>query len=125
MNNWFWYSGFIMFCCDGASIGNPGISAFGIVIRDHLSQVLGVITGGIGIATNYIAEVYAVISAVELAVEWKMPWFVKKRWQKAMKHIQSIIFLHSYRETNFAADTAAKKGARLAVGQRQIYHGRP
>ncbi|XP_026452118.1 uncharacterized protein LOC113352522 [Papaver somniferum] len=122
--------GFIMFCCDGASIGNPGFAGFGVVIRDHMSQVLGVITGGIGIATNYIAEVYAVISAVELDVKWgmhkvilvsdsktvitefehnKMPWFVRMRWQKAIKQIQNIQFLHSYRETNFVADTAAKK----------------
>ncbi|XP_026429974.1 uncharacterized protein LOC113326464 [Papaver somniferum] len=49
-----------------------GAAGFGIVIRDHLSQVLGVMSGGIGISTNYIAEVYAIISAVELAVEWKM-----------------------------------------------------
>ncbi|XP_026399762.1 uncharacterized protein LOC113295646 [Papaver somniferum] len=123
-----------------------GLAGFGVVIRDHLSQVLGVITGGIGITTNYIAEVYAIISAVELAVEWKvhnvilnsdsktvitkfennkMPWFVKMRWQKEIRHIQSIIFLHSYRETNFATDTAAKKGARLAAGKRQVYYGRP
>ncbi|XP_026428489.1 uncharacterized protein LOC113324383 [Papaver somniferum] len=138
--------GFIMFCCDGASIGNPGLAGFGVVIRDHLSQVLRVITGGIGIATNYLAEVYVVISVVELAVEWEvhnvilnsdsktvitefennqMPWFVKMRWQKAIRHIQSIIFLHSYMETNFAADTTTKKGARLAAGQRQAYYGRP
>ncbi|XP_026459412.1 uncharacterized protein LOC113360078 [Papaver somniferum] len=62
-------TGFIMFCCDGASIGNPRAAAFGVVIRDHLSQVLGVISGGIGIAINYIAEVYAIICAVELEVE--------------------------------------------------------
>ncbi|XP_026428343.1 uncharacterized protein LOC113324239 [Papaver somniferum] len=138
--------GFIMFCYDGASIGNPGLAGFGVVIRDHLSQVLGVITGGIGSATNYIAEVHAVINAIELVVEWKMlnvilnsesktvitefennqmPWFVKMRWQKAMKHVQSIIFLHSYREKNFAADTTAKKGTRLEAGQRNVYHGRP
>ncbi|XP_026435164.1 uncharacterized protein LOC113332878 [Papaver somniferum] len=55
----------------------------------------------------------------------KMPWFVRMRWQKEIKQIQNIQFLHSYRETNFAADTAAKKGAKLAAGQRKVYVGRP
>ncbi|XP_026383865.1 uncharacterized protein LOC113279387 [Papaver somniferum] len=98
-------TGVVMFCCDGASFENPGASGFGVVIRDHLCRVLGVISGGIGIATNYIAEVYAIICAVELVVEWqiqevilnsdsktvvtefagnKMSWFVKMRWNKAI-----------------------------------------
>ncbi|XP_026396676.1 uncharacterized protein LOC113291346 [Papaver somniferum] len=119
-----------MFCCDGASFGNPGVAGFGVVIRDHLCQVLGVISGGIDIATNYLAEVYAIICAVELAVEWqiqeailnldyktmvtefvrnRMPWFFKMRWKKAIAKIHSLQFKHSFRETNFSADTATKK----------------
>ncbi|XP_026451545.1 uncharacterized protein LOC113351837 [Papaver somniferum] len=138
--------GFIMFCCDGASVGNPGCAGFGVVIRDHLCQVLGVITGGIGVATNYLAEVYAVINAVELAVSWglqniiicsdyktvitefennKVPWFVRMIWNKARNHIHEIHFLHNYREINFVADTAAKKGAKMSAGQRLVYTGRP
>ncbi|XP_026441939.1 uncharacterized protein LOC113341171 [Papaver somniferum] len=62
--------GFTLFCCDGASVGNPGVAGFGIVVRNHLCQVVGAMAGGIGIATNYIAETYAVVSAAELAVEW-------------------------------------------------------
>ncbi|XP_026410385.1 uncharacterized protein LOC113305578 [Papaver somniferum] len=139
-------AGFVMFFCDGASIGNPGYAGFGVVIRDHLCQVLGFISGGIGIATNYIVKVYAIICAVELAVEWKMenvilnsdsktvisefennkmPWFVKMRWQKDTRKIQSIKFLHSFREINFAADTTAKRGARLVLGKRKMFYGRP
>ncbi|XP_026451451.1 uncharacterized protein LOC113351729 [Papaver somniferum] len=131
--------GCVMFCCDGAIIGNPGAAGFGVVIRDHLSQVLGVIIGGIGISTNYIAEVYAIIGAVELAIEWKlqniilnsdsktvitefaenkMPWFVKMRWLKEVSKIQSITFWHNLREVKYAADTAAKRGIKLAAGQR-------
>ncbi|XP_026459106.1 uncharacterized protein LOC113359736 [Papaver somniferum] len=118
---------------------------FGVVIRDHLCQVLGVISGGIGIAINYIAEIYAIICAVELAVERQiqevilnsysktvvtefagniMPWFFKMRWNKEIVKIHSLWFRHSFRETNFSTDTAAKKGALLAAGQREIYCGR-
>ncbi|XP_026459016.1 uncharacterized protein LOC113359634 [Papaver somniferum] len=138
--------GFILFCCDGASFGNPGAAGFGIVIRDHLFQVLGTLSGGIGVASNYITEVYVVICAAELAVTWdlkniiinsysktlitefaenKMPWFVRIRWHKAVKKLNSITFCHCFREVNFSADTAAKRGAKLAAGERQLHYGRP
>ncbi|XP_026377818.1 uncharacterized protein LOC113272139 [Papaver somniferum] len=135
-------TGCVMFFCEGASIGNPGAAGFDVVIRDHFSQVLGVISGGIGIAINYIAEVYAIIGAVELVVEWKlhniilnsdsktvisefaenkMPWFVKMRWMTAVSKIHSITFWHNLKKVNFAADTAAKRGAKLAAEQKQIF----
>ncbi|XP_026416846.1 uncharacterized protein LOC113312297 [Papaver somniferum] len=78
-----------------------GVAGFGIVIRDHLFQVMGTLSGGIGVASNYIYEVCAVIYAAELAVTWKlqniiinsdsktvisefaenkMSWFVRIRW---------------------------------------------
>ncbi|XP_026445698.1 uncharacterized protein LOC113346374 [Papaver somniferum] len=137
---------FTMFCCDGSSFGNPGAAGFGIVIRDHSTQVLGAVTGGLGIAKNYIAEVYAVVNAAELAVDWKLqkiiiksdsktvsdqfehdqiPCFVRTRWRNATKRISVIIFAHSFKEINFSADCAAKKGASLQEGERNIYLGRP
>lgn len=137
---------FTMFCCDGSSLGNPGATGFGVVVRNHHCQVLGTITGGIGIASNYIAEVYAVISALELAIEWdkqnalivsdsktvandfaqgKVPWFIRSRWKNAVKKLSQIRYKHCYREVNFPADGIAKKGALLAPGERQICIGRP
>ncbi|XP_026417457.1 uncharacterized protein LOC113312939 [Papaver somniferum] len=136
----------ILFCCDGVSFGNPGAAGFGIVIRNHLFQVLGTLSGGIGVASNYIAEVYVVICAAELTVTWdlkniiiksdsktvitefaenKMPWFVRIRWQKSVKKLNSITFYHCFGEVNFSTDTAAKRGAKLAAGQRQLHYGRP
>ncbi|XP_026416492.1 uncharacterized protein LOC113311922 [Papaver somniferum] len=135
-----------MFCCDGSSFGNTGKAGFGVVIRDHVCQVVGVMTGGLGITTNYVAENYVVVCAAELAVEWKMqniivcsdsksvlenfarnqaPWFVRVRWQKAIKNLSSVIFQHQLREVNFSADNAAKKGANLGAGERQVFIGRP
>ncbi|XP_026450542.1 uncharacterized protein LOC113350619 [Papaver somniferum] len=67
---WFPHSiSYTMFCCDGSSFGNPGTTGYGVVIRDHLSQVIGVLSGGIGIATNYIAKNYPILGVVELAGE--------------------------------------------------------
>ncbi|XP_026459881.1 uncharacterized protein LOC113360600 [Papaver somniferum] len=62
--------GFTMFCCDGSSLENPGAAGFGVVVREHYCQVLGTLTRGIGIASNYKAQVYAIICAMELATKW-------------------------------------------------------
>ncbi|XP_026459328.1 uncharacterized protein LOC113359988 [Papaver somniferum] len=138
--------GYTMFCCDGASFGNPGAAGFGVVMRNHLCQVIGILSGGICITTNFVAENYAVLCAAELAGEWELqniiissdfktviegflkgqvPWFIRMRWQKAVKKISSIVFQHGFREVNFSADAAAKKGACLAAGKRQLTIGRP
>ncbi|XP_026428236.1 uncharacterized protein LOC113324115 [Papaver somniferum] len=124
--------GYTMFCCDGSSFGNPRAAGLGIVVRNHLCQVIGALSGGIGVTTNYITENFAVLCATELAGEWKLlnivissdskavidgflkgkvPCFIKKRWQKAVSRISSIIFQHCFREINFSADTVAKKGS--------------
>ncbi|XP_026458876.1 uncharacterized protein LOC113359466 [Papaver somniferum] len=105
--------GVIMFCCDGGSIGNSGAAGFGVVFRYHICRVLGTLTGGIRIATNYIAEAYALLCAAELAVEWNLhhiilnsdsetviaefaqgqvPWIIKNRWIKVVGKLDSISF---------------------------------
>ncbi|XP_026435199.1 uncharacterized protein LOC113332914 [Papaver somniferum] len=68
----FWVNpakGFVLFCCDGSAVGNPGLEGFGIIARDHECRVLGTISGGLGVATNYIAEALDVIWALEWAVK--------------------------------------------------------
>ncbi|XP_026410283.1 uncharacterized protein LOC113305463 [Papaver somniferum] len=40
---------FVMFCCDGSSFGNPGSAGFGVVVIDSNCQVLGALSGGIGV----------------------------------------------------------------------------
>lgn len=44
----------ILICCDGASRDNPGMSGYGFMVRYAES-------GGLGLATNHLAEVFAVI----------------------------------------------------------------
>ncbi|XP_026398700.1 uncharacterized protein LOC113294522 [Papaver somniferum] len=115
-------AGYILFCCDGSSFGNPGTTGFGIVIRDEFCKVIGTLCGGIGVATNYITENYAVVCAAELAMEWgltkivirsdskavlqdfeggKIPWFLKSRWRKAKSKVSIIRLDHCFREINF------------------------
>ncbi|XP_026430016.1 uncharacterized protein LOC113326516 [Papaver somniferum] len=106
--------GFVMFCCNGSSFGNPGAAGFGIVVRNLDCQVVATLSGGIGIASNYLAETYGVINAMELAVQWELqniiivsdsktvivefiqgnvPWFIKGRWLKAIKQFKQIKYM--------------------------------
>jgi ribonuclease HI len=54
---------------DGASKGNPGISAIGVTIKDEKGVLLAGISRRIGRATNNQAEYRAVIAALERALE--------------------------------------------------------
>ncbi|XP_026433325.1 uncharacterized protein LOC113330711 [Papaver somniferum] len=138
--------GFVMFCCDGSSFGNPGAAGFGVFVRDSDCQVVATLSGGIRIASNYLAQTYDVMNVMELAVQWEMqniiivsdsktviaefsqgnaPWFIKGRWLKAIRQFKQIRYMHCYREVNFSAYNIAKRGASLDAGERKIHIGRP
>ena len=53
---------------DGASQGNPGPSAIGVIIRDGQGRPIARISQGIGRATNNQAEYRAIIAALEEAL---------------------------------------------------------
>ncbi len=52
---------------DGASRGNPGEAAIGVVLKDDQGAVLDTLSEYIGVATNNIAEYMALIRALETA----------------------------------------------------------
>ena len=54
---------------DGASRGNPGPAAVGIVIKDGQGRLITHISQRIGTTTNNQAEYRAIITALEKAVE--------------------------------------------------------
>jgi ribonuclease HI len=54
---------------DGASRGNPGRSAIGVVITDVHGKTLGTVSKCIGITTNNQAEYKALIAGLEAALE--------------------------------------------------------
>ena len=56
---------------DGASRGNPGDSAVGIVVKDKDQKIIKEISKSIGRATNNIAEYYALIFALQEALKLK------------------------------------------------------
>ncbi|XP_026450620.1 uncharacterized protein LOC113350705 [Papaver somniferum] len=136
----------VLILCDGASKGNPGSSGYGFVGRSSIGGYLEAVAGGLGIATNFIAEVMALICADEWDIRrqyWnvcfsldskevlqdfisgKVPWIVKNGWKRIMDKLHSISFRHSYREVNFSADKMAKRGSALKRGGVMIYEEKP
>ncbi|XP_026416755.1 uncharacterized protein LOC113312215 [Papaver somniferum] len=136
----------ILLCCDGASKGNPGNSGYAFVGRNSEGVCLVAMTGGLGVATNYYAEVMDLLCAGEWAIKngklevifridskavisafsaGHIPWFAITRRKKIIEKLKFIKFVHSYREINFSADSMAKKGADMKRGEYVIFTRRP
>src|SRR4029077_14912942 len=56
---------------DGASRGNPGKAAIGVVIEDDQGTKLRTFHRFIGIKTNNVAEYQALIDGLKAVAEWK------------------------------------------------------
>ncbi|XP_026399385.1 uncharacterized protein LOC113295247 [Papaver somniferum] len=117
----------ILFCGDGASKGNPGQAGFGFIWRDWNGEVLVDASGGMDIATNFLAEVMTVLCVCEWAISkgllnvcfrsdskatiatfisGNLPWFAITRWNNICAKLQWE-FIYSFREINFSADSLA------------------
>ena len=125
---------------DGASRGNPGPAAIGVVIEDEQGRVVARISKAIGITTNNRAEYLALIAGLKEAlglgaesVELKMdselivrqltgkyrvrnpalkPLF--EQAHQLMKEFQSSPIVHIPREHNRAADALCSQALRSA-----------
>jgi len=54
---------------DGGARGNPGPAGYGVHVESPDGEVLAELHGGIGIATNNVAEYAALVAGLERAVE--------------------------------------------------------
>ena len=54
---------------DGGSRGNPGIAAWGVAVLDEENRCIEGFAGGLGKATNNVAEYNGLIEALDLALE--------------------------------------------------------
>ncbi|XP_026400129.1 uncharacterized protein LOC113296013 [Papaver somniferum] len=136
----------ILRCYDGASRGNPGDAGYGFISRHWNGEYLFAISGGLGLATNFMAEVFAILCSGEWAINnnffsvcfqtdsqaamtafqtGAVPWWAKTRWNKIKSCLQEWYFAHSYREKKFSADLMEKRDAGLAKGERKCYRTRP
>ncbi|XP_026435151.1 uncharacterized protein LOC113332868 [Papaver somniferum] len=137
--------GELLLCCGGASIGNPSLAGYGFVVRDHSGAFIFGESGGLGVATNYVAEFFASIRALEWAshnhktklvlqsdskacitslINHNIPWFLLARWHRVISGL-SVTYRHVYREINNAADNFAKKGSHLQKGKTLSFNKKP
>ena len=54
---------------DGGARGNPGPAGYGAYIEDEHGQVLAELHGGLGIATNNVAEYSGLLAALKWAID--------------------------------------------------------
>jgi len=54
---------------DGGARGNPGPAGYGVQIQDEAGDVVDELHGGLGIATNNVAEYNGLLAALRWAVE--------------------------------------------------------
>ncbi|CAJ2651412.1 unnamed protein product [Trifolium pratense] len=123
--------------CDGASLGNPGISACGGLFRDANSSFLGAFAFNIGISNSLNAELIGAMIAIETAASkgWSylwlesdsmlvvlafssakiVPWALRNRWDNCVTLLSNMNFYvsHIYREGNHCADKLANIGLSL------------
>jgi ribonuclease HI len=123
--------------CDGASLGNPGLSACGGLFRDANSSFLGAFAFNIGISNSLNAELIGAMIAIETAASkgWSylwlesdsmlvvlafssakiVPWALRNRWENCLTLLSNRNFYmsHIYREGNHCADKLANIGLSL------------
>ncbi|OVA06629.1 hypothetical protein BVC80_1737g41 [Macleaya cordata] len=144
--NWFPpRPGEILLCCDGASLGNPGKGGSGM-FRDENDGCVGAMAIGLGICTNFWAEILAILSGIQYAKEkgWRKIWMtsdsqaaiyafmsdavlwrVQAWWRSLKPFFFSLRFSSVLREVNFTADGLERRGARLSDGEKEVFPGRP
>ena len=122
---------------DGSSLGKPGPSGIGGVLQNHHGILLGIFSSPVGILDSNVAELKAVVKAIELSasnchlhhkhiivesdstnvISWmnnphNRPWMHHNLFsyiQRVASCFGSLTFIHSLRESNHMSDHMAKK----------------
>ncbi|XP_073266626.1 uncharacterized protein [Populus alba] len=125
---------------DDSSLGKPGLSGIGDVLQNHHGHLLGMFYVRVGILDSNIAELRAIVKAIELSasncllhhqhliiesdfvnvIKWmnkphSRPWKHHNLFSfvnKLKAYFGSITFSHIFHESNCMADCMAKQGVR-------------
>ena len=126
---------------DGASRGNPGPAAIGVLIKDEQDRLIARISQRIGTTTNNQAEYRAIIAALEKAIrlgakgvevnsdselvvkqisgKYRVKKAALKPLYQQVKQLQGLLegftITHIPRQRNAEADNLANKALGLAV----------
>ena len=130
---------------DGGARGNPGPAGYGARIEDEDGNLVAELHGGLGIATNNVAEYNGLLAALRYAVEHRHTrvrihadsellvkqmrgeYRVKNEGLKPLflqacsliRRIGDVTFTHVPREQNKEADRLSNLGMDEAQGQNQ------
>ncbi|KAF6138129.1 hypothetical protein GIB67_033543 [Kingdonia uniflora] len=131
---------------DRAAKRNPGKGGIGCIFQDCNGCVLGTLSKGLGLVTNFMAECEAIIHGAEHAasfgwlIAWiesdsttaveafktnNIPWILEAAWENARRNMRHIRFSANWREANFSVDALSNKGALLQEGVCETKMGRP
>jgi ribonuclease HI len=58
---------------DGSSLGNPGESGYGVILKNGKGEILKSVGRHIGVSTNNVAEYKALLACLELVKEYENP----------------------------------------------------
>jgi len=125
---------------DGSSLGKPGPSRIGGVLRNHHGHLLGVFSVPVGILDSNLVELRVVVKTIELSasncllhhkhliiesdsanvISWmhnphNRQWMHHKLFSSVNglnAYFGSITYTHVFRESNYMADYMAKQGVR-------------
>ncbi|KAF5470444.1 hypothetical protein F2P56_010958 [Juglans regia] len=137
-------TGWVKLKTDGSSLGNPGASRIGGIIRNNHGKLIHAFSSFIGIGSNNRAELLSLLHGLQVCKSlslnfvhieldymkviswWKSKrcgvWYLEDFWEEIIDIIDSMTYSinHVFREGNKVADWLAKKGASgndLAVSQ--------
>lgn len=131
---------------EGASRGNLGLAGYGKVSRDKTCIFLEVVNEGICNGDNFSAEYLVILDASMNAVSrgWQqlwiesdsqtavlafnnrnLPWRIKMRWKLIKAKLIKVMVSHNWREANFIADCASKRGSFLDASVTESFLSRP
>ncbi|XP_026442501.1 uncharacterized protein LOC113342051 [Papaver somniferum] len=107
----------ILICCDGTSRGNPGAAGCGFVCRDGKGVFIYAEATGLGIATNYIAELTVITGAAE--------WAIQNNKIDICINSDSKAVVNAYSSGRLPWFMQAKKGAGLVRGGKLCFNTKP
>ncbi|XP_042987275.1 uncharacterized protein LOC122315428 [Carya illinoinensis] len=132
--------GWVKLNVDGCSLGNPGSSGAGGIIRDYKGDLVCGFAAATGHNSNNFAEVMGLLHGLRhidqlglLFVEIEMDsmlvlnwlrtqrcglWYMEDYWEEIQSRLANrhVSFAHCYRESNSVADGFAKMGAKGISG---------
>lgn len=115
-------------------------------MRNEQGRIILGLCSGLGIATNFMAEIKDIIRGTQMAQHeghqhlWvtsdfkasirtlekgNIPWVLQEEWLGIKRANNQVRFSHAHRKVSFAADQLAKKGSCLNQNETRHFRVKP